>query len=258
MNSLSRNDLLDLLASTDPQLRDDLAYAQLARRIESGAEDQHLVELGNRLVRNFSDDAIQTRSFSALVLGCVIDRASNSGLASRDTLLEWFDSLARWYRAESDLRGWDEELGWLHAFAHGADAIGALARASQLREEDLVDLLALVAERLLAPTPFVLRDQEDERLGRAAALVLCRVELSRSSATAWLEPVADALRAGEPGPTPPWVSTTLRTLRVIYVIVDRGFQQRGTSDRYCAPHREVITSALATVLQLASPYTSEL
>jgi hypothetical protein len=148
--------------------------------------------------------------------------------------------------------------GGLPAIAHGADAIGALARARLLREDDLVALLGVVTDRLLAPTPFVLRDQEDEQLGRAAALVLCRVELSRSSATAWLEPVADAFRAGEPGPTPPWVSNTLRTLRVIYVIVERGFQQRGTSDRYCAPHREEITSALAAVLQLASPYTSEL
>jgi len=258
MNSLSLNELIDLLASTDPQLRDDIAYSQLAIRIESGAEDQHLRELGDRLALKLSDEAIQTRTFSALVLGCIVERSNHNDLLARETLLRWVDSFASWYRSETDLRGWDEELGWLHAVAHGADVIGALAGAPELRENDLVALLALVTDRLLTPTLFVFREQEDERLGRAAAIILCRSELSSSAATVWLESPAIALSAGEPGPTPPWVSNTLRTLRVIYMIVERGFHKGDTLDLHQAPHREDITSAIAGVLRLASPYTAEL
>lgn len=251
------NELIELLASTDPQLRDDVAYSQLAIRIESGAEDQRLRELGDRLVLKLSDEAIQTRTFSALVLGCIVERSTQNGQLTHETLLRWLDSFASWYRSETDLRGWDDQLGWLHAVAHGADVIGAFARAPELREDDLVALLALITDRLLTPTFFVLREQEDERLGRAAAVVLCRSELSCSAATAWLESATIALSAGAPGSTPPWVSNTLRTLRVIYIIVDRGFHKGDTLDLHHAPHREDIKSAIAGVLRLASPYTAE-
>ncbi|HEY5266860.1 MAG TPA: DUF2785 domain-containing protein [Acidimicrobiales bacterium] len=257
MDSLSLDELIGLLASTDPKLRDDLAYCQLAIRIESGTEDQHLRELGDQLVVALSDEAVQTRTFSALVLGCIVERSNHIDLLARETLLRWLNSFANWYRSETDLRGWDEELGWLHAVAHGAGAIGAFAGAPELQEDDLVALLALVVDRLLTPTSFVFREQEDERLGRAAAIILCRSEMSNFAATVWLESVTNALSDGEPGPTPPWVSNTLRTLRVIYIIVDRGFQKSDTLESHQAPHREDITTAIAFVLRLASPYTAE-
>jgi hypothetical protein len=258
MNGLPLNELIDLLASPDPHLRDEVAYSQLAIRIASGTEDRHLREIGDRLILQLNDEAIQTRTFSALVVGCIIERSTHSGQLNRETLLRWLKSFSHWYRAEADLRGWDEELGWLHAVAHGADLIATFAQAPELREEDLVTLLALVAARLLTPTTWVFKEQEEERLGRAAAIVLLRSELTRSSATAWLEPVALAFSNGEPGPTPPWASNTMRTLRVIYIIVNRGFQVGDALELRQMPLREDIESAIAGVLQLASPYTTQL
>ena len=258
MNNLSLNELVDLLASPDPHLRDEVAYSELAIRIGSGAEDRHLRELGDRLILQLKDEAIQTRTFSALVLGCIVERSNHNGQLNRETLLQWLESFANWYRSETDLRGWDEELGWLHAVAHGADVIGTFAQSPEIREDDLVALLALVAARLLTPTTWVFREQEDERLGRAAAIVLCRSELTRSTATAWLGSVALAFSNSEPGPTPPWASNTMRTLRVIYIIVDRGFQAKDPLEFRQTPFREDIETAIARVLRLVSPYTSEL
>jgi len=258
MNNLSLNELIDLLASPDPHLRDEVAYSQLAILIESGGADQHLHELGDRLILQLKDEAIQTRTFSALVLGCLVERSTHNGQLNRETLLRWLESFANWYRSETNLRGWDEELGWLHAVAHGADVIATFAQAPELREEDLVALLDLVAVRLFTPTTWVFREQEDERLGRAAAIVLCRSELTRSTATAWLGSVALAFSNGEPGPTPPWASNTMRTLRVIYIIVDRGFQAGDAVEFRQTPFSEDIKSAIAGVLRLASPYTTEL
>jgi len=258
MNDLPLNELIELLASPDPHLRDEVAYSQLAFRIESGAEDRHLQELGDRLILQLNDEAIQTRTFSALVLGCFVERSTHNGELNRETLIRWLEAFANWYRSETDLRGWDEELGWLHAVAHGADVIATFAQAPDLREEDLVALLALVAARLLTPTIWVFREQEDERLGRAAAMVLRRSELTRSTATAWLRIVALAFTNGEPGPTPPWASNTMRTLRVIYIIVDRGFQAGDALEFHQTPFREDIESAIGEVLGLASPYTTEL
>ena len=50
----------------------------------------------------------------------------------------------------------------------------------------------------------------------------------------------------------------MRTLRVIYIIVDRGFQERDAVEFRQTPFREDIESAIAAVLRLASPYTTEL
>ena len=54
---------------------------------------------------------------------------------------------------ERDLRGFVAGKGWAHAVAHGADALGALARSRQSGRLELTVLLDVVADRLLAPTP---------------------------------------------------------------------------------------------------------
>ena len=65
-------------------------------------------------------------------------------------------------------------------------------------------------------------DQEDERLGFAIGQALTRGELSEAQAVRWLEPIAAKLGASRPGPVPASVSNTVRTLRVVYLIADRG------------------------------------
>jgi hypothetical protein len=54
-------------------------------------------------------------------------RRSSSRRSSRmaSTTLAAF---ADWYPAETDLRGYNPELGWLHAVAHGADLLGAFGQ----------------------------------------------------------------------------------------------------------------------------------
>ena len=79
-------------------------------------------------------DTVFRRSFSALVLAVVLERATTlatttgTGLPD-DTLLRWGDRIAGWLVRERDLRGFVLGKGWAHALAHGADALGALAEA---------------------------------------------------------------------------------------------------------------------------------
>ena len=256
MSSYSLNELVDLLASPDPYLRDELAFGELATRIESGVADDQLCALGDRLVARLSDPAIEARTFAVLVVGCIVERSTTAGLLSRDELLGWWESVAAWYRSETDLRGWDEERGWLHAVAHGADALAAFASSPQWGADELAALLTLVTDRLLAPTGTVFQEREDERLGRAAFTALCRPEMSASRATTWLEPLERSFASAKAGPTPPWASNTLRTLRVVYVMVDRGARIDETPDVSYVPHRREVLDAVARVLRTASPYTS--
>ncbi|HWG02405.1 MAG TPA: DUF2785 domain-containing protein [Trebonia sp.] len=257
----SRANLLEMLRSPDPAERDDIAYLGMVQRVGSGAEDDDLIALGDEMAARLTDGEIQTRTFGALILGNVVERDQATGLASRDAVLRWRDAFAGWYAAERDLRGWDEGLGWLHAVAHGADTLATFGRSARLDRDDLRGLLDLGCARMLAPTEFVLRDQEDDRLGYALALVLARAELAADDSVGWLRPVCAAFAAGGPGPVPAFATNTMRTLRVLYLLCDRGFllpeaTQGEAAARSSVAHPAALKPALAEALRYAWPYVA--
>jgi hypothetical protein len=255
----SRADLLTMLRSADPVERDDIAYLGMVRRVGSGAEDDDLVGLGDEMAARLTDGEIQTRSFAALILGNVVERDQATGRATGDAVLRWRDAFTSWYATERDLRGWDDRLGWLHAVAHGADTLAAFGRSARLGRDDLRGLLDVACARLLAPTDYVLRDQEDDRLGYALALVLSRAELAAGDSVQWLRPVCAAFAAGGPGPVPAFATNAMRTLRVLYLLCDRGFLlPEATQGEAAAPasvaHPGALKPALAEALRYAWPY----
>ena len=85
---------------------------------------------------------------------------------------------------------------------------------------------------------------------------LIRGELPEADTVHWLEPVAAEFAAGEPGPVPAFASNTMRTLRVVYLLADRGVRPEWTSgDPQMPRYREILRQRLADVLALASPFT---
>ncbi len=114
-------------------------------------------------------------------------------------------------------------------------------------------MLDLAATRMGAATPVVWQAQEDDRLAYAVGRVLSRADLSRSDAVGWLDPVADVLAEGHPGPVPARVSNTLRTLRMLYLVVDRGVRI-GPDDVRPVPERDAVLARVAEVLHPASPW----
>jgi hypothetical protein len=190
-------------------------------------------------------EAVQARAFAPLVLA----RITEAG----DWREAWWRPFAEWYPQERDLRGHDAGLGWLHAVAHGADLLAALAGQ---RGQDPVRLANLAVARLLAPTEHLFDAQEDDRLAYALAKILSRPDLGAEESAAWLGPVEKAFRTGEPGPVPPWASNTMRTLRMLYVLADRGLRTRNTDEPLrTVTHRESVLDALARTLALVAPYS---
>ncbi|HVD03617.1 MAG TPA: DUF2785 domain-containing protein [Candidatus Dormibacteraeota bacterium] len=257
MSNLPTASLLALLSSPDPHERDEVAYSELARRISVGDEDHALARLGDLMAARFSDPEIQARSFAALILAEVVDRDRITTLAGQCSVTRWRDAFAAWYESEEDLRGWDDRLGWLHALAHGADALGAFGRSPRLGPDDLTGLLALGRDRLLTDTDVVFANQEDDRLAYAIALVLTRQELEAHQVTGWLERVSERFAASEAGPVPAWASNTMRTLRMLYVMADRGVRLPDTKAGgpiVAIRHGIDLRTALADVLRLSWPY----
>jgi hypothetical protein len=78
----------------------------------------------------------------------------------------------------------------VHAVAHGADLIGALARSRHLGEGGLMVLLDSVADRLLIPAPDVFAGREEDRLAAATMALLHRNLVGLDVLEPWVERLA--------------------------------------------------------------------
>jgi len=60
---------------------------------------------------------------------------------------------------------------------------------------------------------------------------------------------------GEPGPVPAHASNTMRTIRLLYILVDRGVRPNwGSSEAIQVRHRDAVRQRLAEVLALVAPF----
>lgn len=238
-------ELSTALADPDPAVRDGAPYSVLARWIRLGVLDDQLKWLGDAMAARFADERIEARAFAPLVLAWIAEH----GVVADN----WVGAFRAWYPAETDLRGHDGTLGWLHAVAHGSDLLGVFGRDTRVAP---ALMLATASERLTAPTGFVWRDAEEDRLACAIALTLTRPELTEAESVAWLAPIADAFHAIEPGPPPAWASNALRTLRMLYILAVRGVRgdDRPTEVLPLA-HGAAVAAAILGVNAIAAPFT---
>jgi hypothetical protein len=216
------DELCAMLGSPDPEVRDDTAFPVLAYWVSRGVLDGCLADVGDQLVRRIAAGPIYERTFAAISLTWFVLRDAQTGELRSETVLGWLDAFSRWWRSEPDLRPWDSELGWLHAPAHGADLVRAFARSPKLGEVELIGLLELAVDRLLADEGYLYGNDEDDRIGYALASVLVRPEVTAAGAVGWIGRLHDAIEGREPGPVPPWAANALRTLASLYIFADRG------------------------------------
>ena len=101
-----------MLGSTDPDLRDGVAYPMLATWIERGVYDDLLAGLGDGMAAGLTiglgqngTDTVFRRSFSALILAECIDRDNRAALVPPTKVLEWGDRVTTWFVRERDTRG---------------------------------------------------------------------------------------------------------------------------------------------------------
>ncbi|HZX06413.1 DUF2785 domain-containing protein [Kribbella sp.] len=237
-------ELVGMLRSPDPAVRDRQAYSTLATWVGRGVlSEQELRDLGDELVPRFGDPEIQARTFVPLILDVIV----SAGVFEP----RWVPPFERWYVGEQDLRGYDEKLGWLHAVAHGADLLGTFGQHPAVEP---VQMLRLGIGRLLTPTSYVFRDMEDDRLGYALAATLTRAELTGSDAVDWLDPAVRVLSNPPTAGIAPEVTNTVRTLRVLYLFADHGLRIGDAKKLTPIPQREQLKARLAEVFATFTPY----
>jgi hypothetical protein len=187
------------LASTNPQVRDALAYPTLATWLERGVYDDLLPGFGDGLCAGLNyglgedgTDTVFRRSFTALTLAEVIHRDNAEFLVHDEVVMRWGDRLATWLLRERDLRGFVPGNGWAHAVAHGADALGTLAESPHLSTNELTVVLDVIADRLLLPVDRLFTAGEPDRLALATMKVLRRNRVPLRVLEPWIARLAAA------------------------------------------------------------------
>jgi len=199
-------ELEELLASPDPELRDEIAYSTFAawiyqkRTIEGPLLGTLTRDLVSNLTRGIGDrdsDGVFRRSFSALTLSVVVARDNASPVLTRDEFRRIEAAALEYLAAERDVRGYDPRKGWMHSAAHTADLLKFLARSRYLESAEQTRLLDAVG-RKLAATPTVFTHGEDERIARAILSIVNRADFDRAAFQAWTARV----RPGRPQARP--------------------------------------------------------
>jgi hypothetical protein len=182
------------LGSTDPELRDDLAYSILAIWIANTAlfSTEELNALADEWTANLRSgigetgtDTVLKRSFSALCLASLAKRELRApflGTARYRALLE---RALEYLGEERDLRGFDAIKGWVHATAHTADLLAELADHPQFPKDDQAKVLRAVAQRLSTAGQIFTYGEQD-RLANAVAVITGRTDFDRESFQRWL------------------------------------------------------------------------
>ncbi|MDN5746466.1 MAG: DUF2785 domain-containing protein [Nocardioidaceae bacterium] len=219
-------DLTRMLGDPDPDVRDHIAYPLLAVWIEHGIYDDLLTGLGDGMCLGLDSgigeqgtDSIFRRSLCALVLAECIDRDNRVRRQSPGRILSWGDRIAGWYVRELDLRGFVPGKGWAHAAAHGADALGALARSAHLGTPELTVVLDVIADRVLATDTPVFTHAEPDRMAHAVMEVLRRDRIPLSVLEPWVRRLEQGARAGTSLRVDPYqrVSNVQQLLRALYL-----------------------------------------
>jgi hypothetical protein len=182
-----------MLASPDPELRDDIAYSTLATWIYQTRviDDDALRPVVRRLLENLTEgvgergtDRIFKRSFSALTLSVVVARDNAVPFLTPEEFHRIEQAALAYLHAEQDLRGYEAEHGWMHSAAHTADLLKFMARSRFLDRAGQRALLDGIAHKLNAAT-IVFTHGEDERFARAVLSIVNRTDFDRTAFASW-------------------------------------------------------------------------
>ena len=188
-------ELFVYLGSSDPELRDEIAYQTFANFLKRGyLSDEEIAIYITSLLGNLETgigerdtDSVFLRSFSVLFLAEIIHN-DNKAPSLKKPILKTILEKALWYmEAERDPRGYVNEKGWAHALAHTADLFLVLAKNPNTGSREHNRMLNAISKKLVGSTDWVYIHGEDDRLSRAALEILRRDTLSSAFIKKWLK-----------------------------------------------------------------------
>lgn len=186
--------LFEYLGSTDPELRDEIAYETFANFLKRNyySEEEiaiYIVSLLANLeigIGQAGTDSVFLRSFSVLLLAEIIHN-DNKAPQLKKPIIKTILEKGLWYLdAERDLRGYILDKGWAHAVAHTADLCLVLGKNMHTGSREHNRILYAIGKKLLHSTDWIYMYGEDDRLSRAVLEILRRDTLSMAFVKKWL------------------------------------------------------------------------
>ena len=192
--------LWENIGNPNPEIRDDLVFNLFGQfifeQLITREQLRWLIEkmnVTNPLEYRIEETGSVTayRSFSALVMGMIlqVDGDQTSGYDSCLTNSErvtWMQNGIGYLKREKDRMGYDEKLGWVHAFAHGADLLGTIISHPKCTQEYVVEALEVISDIFQkSQQPFI--DEEEKRLGLAIFFGIESGNLSQQLLCEWMK-----------------------------------------------------------------------
>jgi len=174
--------LFGYLPSTDPELRDEIAYSVYASWLEREMYTKeevstHVKELLTSLEKGIGEtesDSVFLRAFAVLFLAEIVHNDNKTPLLEKDQVQSIL-AKGLWYlNAEKDPRGHVPAKGWAHALAHTADLMLELGKSRFIDEDQLEMILQAISDKLIHSMNWVYIHGEDDRLACAVSEVIRR------------------------------------------------------------------------------------
>lgn len=188
------HELSGMLGLPDPELRDELAYSILTTWIyrKNGLSPETLLSLTDEWRTNLKSglgesgtNSVLKRSFSALMLSSMARREVKAPFMGADRYHSLVAEAVSYLQAERDLRGYDAQLHWIHATAHTADLLAAMAQSPLLTNDEAARILQSIDTRFTT-APQVYTQGEQDRLAVAVVKVIERKDFDEATFQPWL------------------------------------------------------------------------
>lgn len=193
--------LADCLAQPDPFLRDSVGYEGLTVLLRGGAVSESTRRaLLHRLsaALKATDEQGFSRPFAALALSEVArtDRIEPFLVPGERAAL--VITATDYLSSVEDYRGFDNEAGWRHGVAHGADLILQLVLNPEVSGEQLQAMMKAVAYQVMPRVPHAYVFGEPQRLARPVLYAAARESLPPEFWGEWFASL------GDPAPLAQW------------------------------------------------------
>lgn len=183
------------LGNPDPKVRDTLAFEALAAAMRSNLlEPRTLSQLRHNLLAQLTtpNGSALLASFSALTLAEVARTDRLKPWMTDGERQELVDAAAAFLGGVTDYRAFSNELGFVHAVAHGADFALQLALNPAITKPQLGQLLSAIAVQIAPKDPGVAYwAGEPDRLARAVVFIAQRKQHSDDEWKGWFTTVMD-------------------------------------------------------------------
>ena len=183
------------LGNPDPKVRDTLAFEALAAAMRSNLlESRTLSQLRHDLLAQLTtpNGSALLVSFSALTLAEVARTDRLKPWMTDGERQELIDAATAFLGGVTDYRAFSDELGFVHAVAHGADFALQLALNPAITKPQLDRLLPAIALQIAPRDPSVAYwAAEPDRLSRVVLFIAQRKLHSDAEWKAWFATVMD-------------------------------------------------------------------